>query len=126
MESFMASQECRMVGKGYCPCPLEGVAEALSRKWTLTILVTIGNFDKLRFNDLHARIGKITPKTLADRLKGLEAMALIRRKAYNEIPPRVEYSLTSEGRKLRHAVIPLMRWAAKQKSSASRQASQLM
>lgn len=114
-ESIMTPEECRMVGEGYCPCPLEEVAGALSKKWTLSVLVTIGNFSKLRFNDLLARIGKITPKTLADRLKELEAMGLIRRKAYSEIPPRVEYSLTPEGKKLRKAVIPLMRWATKQK-----------
>ncbi len=115
MESIMTPEECRMVGKGYCPCPLEDAAEVLSKKWTLSVLVTIGNFDKLRFNDLLSRIGKITPKTLSDRLKELGALAMIRRQAYSEIPPRVEYSLTRKGAKLRQAVIPLMRWAAKQK-----------
>lgn len=115
VESFMPSEQCRMVGKGLCPCPLEDVANALSKKWTLTIIVTIGNFDRLRFNNMLARIGKITPKTLADRLKKLKAMSIIQRKSYHEIPPRVEYSLTFKGRKLRQAIIPLMRWAAKQK-----------
>lgn len=114
-ESFMPPESCKMVGEGYCPCPLEDVAGVLNRKWTLTILVTIGNFDRLRFCDLLRRIGKVTPKTLTDRLKELGALSLVKRQAYNEIPPRVEYSLTPKGAKLRKAIIPLMHWAVKQK-----------
>lgn len=114
-ESFMSPKECTMVGGGYCPCPLEEVADVLCRKWTLTILVIIGNFGVLRFNDILRRIGNLTPKTLADRLKHLQMLKLVKRQAYHEIPPRVEYSLTAKGAKLRRAVIPLMQWAVKQK-----------
>ncbi|MBI2564415.1 helix-turn-helix transcriptional regulator [Candidatus Woesearchaeota archaeon] len=104
-----------MVGEGYCPCPLEGAAEVLSRKWTLSILVTIGNFKKLRFNNLLSKI-KINPKTLTDRLKELEKMNLIKRTVYAETPLRVEYSLTKKGVSLRKATIPLMKWAIKEKN----------
>ena len=104
---------CAMVGKGFCPCPLEDVAGALSGKWTLTILVTIGNFSTLRFNGLLSRIPKLNPKTLSNRLKDLEGMGLISRKVYAEKPPRVEYKLTKEGAHLRKAVIPLMKWVAR-------------
>jgi DNA-binding HxlR family transcriptional regulator len=53
----------------------------------------------------------INSKTLSDRLKELEIHGLIKRKAYAEIPPRVEYSLTKKGTALRKAVLPLMKWA---------------
>ena len=64
------SNGCAMVsGAGYCPKPLETVSGFLSKKWTISIIITIGNFDKLRFNDIEQRIAGITPKTLSDRLK---------------------------------------------------------
>ena len=100
----------------FCLCPLEGIIEVISRKWTLQIVATLGYHDTLRYNELmnHLR-GKhqrISPRTLTDRLKDLEYHDLIRREAFMEIPPRVEYSLTSRGRELKHALIPLMTWAA--------------
>ncbi|PIN81878.1 transcriptional regulator, HxlR family protein [Candidatus Woesearchaeota archaeon CG10_big_fil_rev_8_21_14_0_10_30_7] len=104
--------DCKMTGKGFCPCPLENLAGSLSRKWTLTILVTIGNFGKLRFNEVQNKIG-INSKTLSDRLKALEKINLLNKKVFTTIPPKVEYSLTKEGRTLRKAVIPLMNWAVK-------------
>lgn len=111
---MVSNETCKMIGKGFCPILLEEVAGSLSRKWTLSILVTIGNFGKLRFNQLQEKIG-VNSKTLSERLKELERMNLIKKKIFNEIPPRVEYSLTKEGIKLRKAVIPLMRWAEKKK-----------
>ncbi len=110
---MVSNDACKMVGKGYCPCPLEQINERLSKKWTLSILVTIGNFSKLRFNSLQEKIG-INSKTLSNRLKELEKMSLIERKLFHQIPPKVEYSLTKKGVKLRNAVIPLMNWAEKQ------------
>jgi len=110
---MVSNNTCQMVGKGYCPCPLEDIAGALSKKWTLTILVTIGNFGTIRFNEVLSKI-KINPKTLSDRLKELEQMNILKRKSYPEIPPRVEYSLTKKGSTLRKSTIPLMKWADKQ------------
>lgn len=99
-----------MRGNGYCPRPLEKTT-FLSRKWTLSIIVTIGNFDILRFNDLLRRIDGIRQKTLSERLKELEQYNLITRHAFPETPPRVEYSLTKNGEKVRKAVLPLLRLA---------------
>ncbi len=101
---------CRMKGNGYCPKPLEKAAAFLSKKWTLSIIVTIGNFGTLRFNDLLRRIG-ITQKTLSERLKELEQYNLVARSSFPERPPRVEYSLTSEGERVRKAVVPLLKLA---------------
>jgi len=49
-------QGCKMKGKGYCPRPLECAADFLSKKWTLSILITVGNFESLRFNHIQARV----------------------------------------------------------------------
>ncbi|MBI2675165.1 MAG: helix-turn-helix transcriptional regulator [Candidatus Aenigmarchaeota archaeon] len=101
---------CSMKGSGYCPRPLEKAAIFLSKKWTLSIIVTIGNFGTMRFNDLRRRIG-MTQKTLSERLRELEQYNLVMRRSFQERPPHVEYSLTSKGEKVRKAVVPLLRLA---------------
>lgn len=104
-------QGCKMKGKGYCPRPLECAASFLSKKWTLSILVTIGNFGTLRFNNVHTRVEGISPKMLSARLSELEQQKLVQRTVYLEKPPRVEYRLTSRGKSLYQSIVPLMRWA---------------
>ena len=61
-------------------------------------------------NELEKKLVDVGPKTLSDRLKELENANLIKRQAFAEIPPRVEYSLTKEGIELRKALMPLMKW----------------
>lgn len=103
---------CKMKSEtGYCPRPLEIASEFLSKKWTMSIIITIGNFGKLRFNELLTRLEGATAKILTDRLKELQKEKIIQRKHYNEMPPRVEYSLTQKGKKLRESLLPLIKWA---------------
>jgi DNA-binding HxlR family transcriptional regulator len=100
-----------------CLCPLEGVIDIISRKWALLIINEIGNHGQIRYNDIMKELRDISPKTLADVLKELQNEGLIKRQAFNEIPPRVEYALTKEGQKLRKAIIPLLEWAVSKKGS---------
>ncbi len=95
-----------------CLCPLEGIINTISKKWTLQIIAQIGNHRKLRYTEIKKRLGGISPKSLADRLKELEREGLINRKAFAEIPPRVEYMLTDDGETLRRSMMPLMEWAS--------------
>ena len=95
-----------------CFCPLEGVIDVISKKWALLIVNALGNCGKLRFNDLMGELGRISPKTLSDTLKELQAEGLIKREPFAEIPPRVEYSLTQDGVELRKSILPLLKWAA--------------
>lgn len=95
-----------------CLCSIEGIMGILSKKWALLIISAIGNSQKLRYNELEKKLGEISPKTLADRLKELENANLIKREIFAEIPPRVEYSLTKEGVELRKAIMPLMKWVS--------------
>ena len=67
----------------------------------------------MRFNHLAQSLNGISAKTLTDVLKDLQASGLIKREAFPEIPPRVEYHLTREGRELTVLVAPLMIWADK-------------
>ena len=107
---------CKMKSeKGYCPRPLEIASDFLSKKWTMSIIITIGNFDRLRFNDLREKLERVTAKTLADRLRELEKEGIVNRRSYNEIPPKVEYSLTKTGKQLMRALHPIIHWAEKKR-----------
>ncbi|MGI0042704.1 MAG: winged helix-turn-helix transcriptional regulator, partial [Nitrososphaeraceae archaeon] len=87
-----------------CLCPLEGVIDIISKKWALLIVNEIGNHVRIRYNDLMKEIEGISPKTLADTLKDLRKHNLVKRESFNEIPPRVDYTLTKDGEELRRAI----------------------
>ena len=72
---------------------------SLSDMWTLMIVYTLLSGPK-RFGELFEALGKVSPKTVSQRLKSLEERGFVERKAFAEIPPRVEYCLTQKGRAL--------------------------
>ena len=77
-------------------CPVAEAAKLLGDKWTLIVLRDLSDGSK-RFTNL-AKTGEgISPSMLTARLRELEREALITRTSFNEIPPRVEYSLTRKG-----------------------------
>ena len=69
----------------------------INGKYKMTILYTLMEFGTVRFNELQKYIGSISYKTLSATLKELEADRLVHREEYPQIPPKVEYSLTSRG-----------------------------
>ena len=95
-----------------CFCPIKGIIDIIGKKWALLIINALRNQGKLRFNDLMKQLSGISPKTLSDTLKELQAEKLIKRASFAEIPPRVEYSLSQDGIELGKAIIPLIKWAA--------------
>ena len=94
-----------------CSCPVRGIIDVISKKWTLLIVNTLGIHNTLRFKELINLLG-ISPKTLSDTLKTLVAQKLVVRVPYNTIPPKVEYSLSRDGHDFRESILPLLRWAA--------------
>jgi len=72
-----------------CFCPLEDFMSAISKKWALLIINAIGIYGRLRFNKIMEELRGISPRTLSDRLKELQAEGLIEREFFAEIPPRV-------------------------------------
>ena len=67
--------------------------------WILLIIINLLRGPK-RFNELRELMGHISSKTLTQRLKVLEERGFVQRRAFLEIPPRVEYHLTEKGRNL--------------------------
>jgi DNA-binding HxlR family transcriptional regulator len=96
-----------------CPCPCEGLIDIIGKKWALCVLAQLGNSGTIRFNELQQHLSGISAKTLSEVLKDLQRSHLVKREAFPEIPPRVEYHLTREGTELTLLVAPLMLWADK-------------
>lgn len=96
-----------------CYCPTDGIIDILSKKWTLCVINAISNHGKLRFKELIEELRVISPKTLTKTLKDLEELNLVNRTAFNNIPPKVEYSLTVKGIEFREAIFPLLSWISK-------------
>ena len=80
-------------------CPVARTAAVIGSKWTLLVIRDLATGTK-RFNELEKSLFGISAKTLSERLRSLEQESILRRQAYAEIPPRVEYSLTEKGRAL--------------------------
>ncbi len=78
-------------------CPVANAARLLGDRWTLVLLRDLADGPK-RFTQLEGESEGISPRTLADRLRQMESQGLILRESFREIPPRVQYSLTSKGR----------------------------
>jgi DNA-binding HxlR family transcriptional regulator len=97
---------------GVCSCHIDGVVELLGRRCGLLIFTLIGNFGKVRYSELEKKLEGISPRTISDRLKGLEGAGLMKRELFDERPPRVEYSLTKTGVGLMNASAPVAEWAS--------------
>jgi DNA-binding HxlR family transcriptional regulator len=92
-------------------CPIEATLSVLGGKWTPLVLWELRE-ETLRFGALQRRIPGITKKMLSQRLQELEASGVVHRKAYAEVPPRVEYSLTAFGQTLRPVLDAMCTWGA--------------
>lgn len=77
-------------------------------KWTVEIIIVLGQHETLRFSELKERLTGISSRTLTQRLRDLEEQGLVRRKMYDEMPVRVEYSLTKKGLDVAALALPLV------------------
>jgi len=92
-------------------CPINRAVAAIADKWKILIILSLGA-RTLRFGELLASLEGIAPKVMSRQLRSLEADGLVVRKAYAEVPPRVEYSLTRPGQTLLPILLDLQRWVA--------------
>ncbi len=95
----------------YPGCPIRNVLSRIGDKWSLLVLFTLEQCHVGRFKELQRSIPDISQKMLTTTLKTLEADGLVLRKAYPEVPPRVEYELTERGKSLLPFVDSLIGWA---------------
>lgn len=86
----------------------------ITKRGTLEILIPLCCTTKpVRYKQFKQALRGISSKTLVTRLKELEKSGVLQRLSYNEIPPRVEYKLTSKGQELVESIIDLLQWMIK-------------
>jgi DNA-binding HxlR family transcriptional regulator len=84
-------------------CPVCRTAEIVCGKWTLLVIRDLAD-GRSRFCELERSLNGISPRTLSLRLRALEEEGIVERQTFPEVPPRVEYALTTKGR----ALVPLI------------------
>ena len=82
-------------------CPVATTVQLIGNKWKLLIIRNLIYKGKQRFGDFLKTIPAISKKVLTDDLRALESDGLIERQVFAEVPPRVEYSLTTLGLSLK-------------------------
>ena len=91
----------------------------ITKRGTLEILIPLCcTTNPVRYIKFRNTLKGISSKTLAARLKELESGGILERQSYNEIPPRVEYRLTSKGQELIESIIGLLQWMRKWSSKS--------
>lgn len=91
-------------------CDLKKVIDIIGGKWKIMILCVIDNNEIVRYGDLRRAVYGITNTMLAQSLKELEQDGLVCRRQYDEMPVRVEYSLTEKAKSLIPILLELKRW----------------
>ncbi|MEV8591555.1 winged helix-turn-helix transcriptional regulator [Streptomyces sp. NPDC052013] len=90
-------------------CGIDAAMDVIGGKWKVLILWAL-SVRACRFGELRRELPGITEKVLASHLRELEADGIVHREDHDEVPPRVEYSLTPEGAALNAALEPLGEW----------------
>lgn len=100
-------------------CPVELTLHFMGDPWTVLILRELIPGTR-RFGELRKGVAGITQKVLAAHLRTMEENALLVRKAYAEVPPRVEYTLTPLGQSLGTVVNAMAAWGKHYQQSRCR------
>lgn len=87
-------------------CPLEHGLEIFGGEWKSRIICVLGSCPNFRYSFIREQMGNITDAVLSASLKKLISFQIVSRVSYDEIPPRVEYTLTDKGRSL----LPILRF----------------
>lgn len=95
-------------------CSVDYAFRRIGGKYKGRILWYLYNKQVLRYGELRKTLNDITPKMLTQTLRELEEDKLIKRKIYHEVPPKVEYSLTSTGAELIPFIDHLRHWGHQQ------------
>lgn len=91
-------------------CPMRRALELLGGKWRTHIIYELCKNSSRRFGELKKAVPQITNTMLTNTLRDLEALGIVHREQFNEVPPHVEYSLTEKGRALLPVFTELAKW----------------
>ena len=88
---------------------IAGAMQIIGNKWTALILRDLFTGPK-RFCELERSVGNINPRTLSQRLDDLEQHGIVTRACFNEMPPRIDYTLTKKGQDLQPILEQMAAW----------------
>ena len=92
-------------------CPLDYGRDVFGGKWKPRVLFVLSKHPSLRYSEIRKDMADITDSVLALVLKELTTYGMISRKSYDEMPPRVEYSLTERGKSVIPVLQEICRWS---------------
>jgi transcriptional regulator, hxlR family protein len=92
-------------------CPVEHGLDIFGGKWKARIICVLSSQKFMRYNELKRELNNITDAVLAAMLKELVENNIVSRIQYNEIPPRVEYSLTDTGKSVLPILESICKWS---------------
>ena len=92
-------------------CPLEYGLTIFGGKWKSRIICVLAAKETLRYSEIRKEMFNITDAVLAATLKDLITNGIVDRRSYDEIPPRVEYSLTEKGKSVVPILQSICQWA---------------
>lgn len=106
------SDECalKLCGSKKYYCRVELTLQVIGGKWKPIIIYRLGEDGTLRFSEMKRAIPNITQKMLTQQLRELEADGVVNRKVYPQVPPKVEYSLTTLGESIMPVIRSLCQW----------------
>ncbi|MDW6058386.1 helix-turn-helix domain-containing protein [Streptomyces sp. FXJ1.4098] len=90
-------------------CGLDAAVDVIGGKWKVLIIWAL-NSQRCRFGELKRLVPGVSEKVLTQQLRELEADGIVHREIYDQVPPKVEYSLTELGEDLNTALKPLGAW----------------
>jgi DNA-binding HxlR family transcriptional regulator len=103
------AEDCRY--RELCASRLEEVLRCIGGRWKMPILAHLSGEESMRFSDLERAIPRASQKMLTQHLRELERDGIVTRTVYPEVPPKVEYRLTDQGKGLRPVFLSLLDWA---------------
>lgn len=93
--------------------PFAYAISIIDGKWKMHILFWLWKLEIMRYSEIKKSLGNVTHKMLSNKLKELESDGLIIRKAYPQVPPKVEYSLSEKGLSLMPVLQSICNWGHK-------------
>ncbi|MBU3076844.1 winged helix-turn-helix transcriptional regulator [Sphingomonas quercus] len=104
-------------------CGLDATLRVIAGKWKPLIIYFLIQ-GPCRYGALKRAVRGVSDKMLIQQLKELEADGIVVRRDYQEVPPRVDYSLTPLGRSLAQALVPLCNWGSDNMEAVARMFSE--
>lgn len=93
-------------------CPLTKAQDKIAGRWKIVIISHLDEKKVIRFNELLRMIPGVSKGILTRQLRELEKDGVVHREVYREVPPKVEYSLTDQGKQFKPVLKTMREWGS--------------